>query len=172
MSRVLLAGLISAVAVAAVPSAASATMGLFSGCTPPPQPCSPAIRRNTCRRSIAPYRNRDGLAGRRHRPSRARAVPDRDGAADRHSLAEACSISRSRPNTVSTNRASRWFRRATATPFRSRRATPAVGRLTAGKQARNLHRRIRFIWAAAGKLSGGFHLEAPPCRHGHSDLPG
>jgi hypothetical protein len=41
MSRVLLAGLISAVAVAAVPSAASANcMGLFSGCyMPPPQPC-------------------------------------------------------------------------------------------------------------------------------------
>jgi len=41
MSRVLLAGLISAVAVAAAPSAASANcFGLFGGCyTPPVQPC-------------------------------------------------------------------------------------------------------------------------------------
>jgi hypothetical protein len=41
MSRALLALLISAVAVAALPSAASAgCFGLFGGCyTPPPQPC-------------------------------------------------------------------------------------------------------------------------------------
>ena len=40
MSRVVLAGLISAVAVAAVPSAASANcLGLFSCFAPPPQPC-------------------------------------------------------------------------------------------------------------------------------------
>ena len=41
MSRALVAGLISAVAVAALPSAASANcLGLFSCYTPPPQPCT------------------------------------------------------------------------------------------------------------------------------------
>jgi hypothetical protein len=40
MSRALLAGLFSAVAVAALPSAASAgCFGLFGGCYTPPQPC-------------------------------------------------------------------------------------------------------------------------------------
>src|SRR5258708_39948986 len=41
MSRALVAGLISAVAVAALPSAASANcLGLFSCYPPPPQPCT------------------------------------------------------------------------------------------------------------------------------------
>jgi hypothetical protein len=39
MSRALLAGVISALAVAALPSDASAGCGLFGGCYAPPQPC-------------------------------------------------------------------------------------------------------------------------------------